>query len=47
MYVYKQNLALNNQQWLICYKIPPTNQSRYHKILSFISKGFEGHICKH
>ena len=24
-YVYKQDLALNNLQWLICHKIQPTN----------------------
>ena len=26
IYVYKYDLALNNQQWLICHKTQPTNQ---------------------
>ena len=28
MYMYKEDLALNNQQWLICHEIQP-NQNIY------------------
>ena len=29
IYIYKEDLALNNQQWLICHKTRPTNQPTY------------------
>ena len=28
MYMYKEDLALNNLQWLICHKIQPTKSPR-------------------
>ena len=35
MYTYKENLALNNLQELICHKIQPTNPKLY-----FVYGGF-------
>ena len=37
IYIYKQDLALNNQQWLICYKTKP-NQKEYKCRYDWVGK---------
>ena len=34
MYMYKQDLALNNQQWLICHKTKPSQSKPQYIVLS-------------
>ncbi len=39
IYMHKKDLALNNQQWLICHKTQPTNQptnQSYNPIHTYI-----------
>ena len=41
MYMYKLNLALNNQQWLICHKTQLTKQAYYILVCGyFFETGF-------
>ena len=34
IYMYKQDLALNDLQWLICHKTQP-NQTNFHSFVGF------------
>ena len=33
IYMYKEDLALNNQQWLICHKTKPNTKDNYSWII--------------
>ena len=49
--MYKNDLVLNNQQWLICHKMKKTNEAKKHPWLnylhcSFFSTKFNGLILR-
>ena len=43
IYIYKQNLALNNPQCLICHKTIP-NQTTMNSAVTVAPRGFSGHL---
>ena len=44
-YIYKDDLALNNQKWLICHKTQP-NQTKQEHLLFYICNIHGGGITK-